>query len=217
MYEDLDKVAISVRSHKLLKQLLKENPRLEEIMRQSKNEIEALIGVRNWVLGELQSSPAAMKFYKGEETGHKAFKSLTWRDYAAIRLLDYIDNAGREFIDLNLRGSVAISNPIKQIWLAYTNGTGGAKPFFFNDMLHLFRQFSGKSKQKMPTKEKIKKWMNRYPSGLDSRIMRLRQENQERIVNIIIDKVDSGEIADSHFTFEPGMSREQKFLRVLEW
>jgi lysine 2,3-aminomutase len=217
MYEDLDKVAISVRSHKLLKQLLKENPKLEEIMRQSKNEIEALIGVRNWVLGELQSSPAAMKFYNGEETGHKAFKSLTWHDYAAIRLLDYIDNAGREFIDLNLRGSVAMSNPIKQIWLAYTNGTGGAKPFFFNDMLHLFRQFSGKSKQKMATKEKMKKWMSRYPSGLDPRIMRLRQENQERIVNIIIDKIDSGEITSSHFTFEPGMSREQKFLRVLEW
>ena len=32
---------------------------------------------------------------------------------AAIRILDYIDNAGREFPDLNLRGMIAVSNPIK--------------------------------------------------------------------------------------------------------
>ena len=57
----------------------------------------------------------------------------------------YIDNAGREFEDLNLRGQIAINNPIKAIWLAVTHGTGGAKPFFFEDMLRLFAQLSGRA------------------------------------------------------------------------
>ena len=51
---ELDKIAISVKSHMLLKQLLNENPVLEEIMRNAKNSTEALIGVRNWVLGKIK-------------------------------------------------------------------------------------------------------------------------------------------------------------------
>ena len=85
MHEHLDKIAISVRSHKLLKQLLKENPRLETIMRESKNEIEALVGVRKWALETLEISPTGLKFYTGEVSGHQAFTDLSWRDYAAPR------------------------------------------------------------------------------------------------------------------------------------
>jgi lysine 2,3-aminomutase len=49
-HQKLDRIAITVKSHRLLKQLLKENPVLEEIMRNAKNETEALVGVREWVL-----------------------------------------------------------------------------------------------------------------------------------------------------------------------
>lgn len=217
---ELDKIAITVKSHKLLKKLLKENPKLEEIMINAKNETEALVGVKNWVMEELQSRPEALKFYKKELDTHserKCFESLEWQDYAAIRILDYIDNAGREFPDLNLRGETAVSNPIKMIWLAVTHGTGGAKPFFFRDMLELFRQFSGKSKPHLPTREEVEQWMKRYPSGLDPRIIKLREENRERILKIIIRKIDEGEITDSIYAFAPGMSDEQKFLMALDW
>jgi len=44
--EELDKIALIVKSHKLLKKLLKENPKLEEIMRYARNETEALVGVK---------------------------------------------------------------------------------------------------------------------------------------------------------------------------
>ena len=216
--EELDKIAISVRSHKLLSQLLKENPRLDEIMSNSKNDIEALVGVREWVMDEMKShNPEALAYYQENKNGRQAFKTLKWRDYAAIRILDYIDHAGKEFPDLNLRGEVAISNPIKLIWLAVTKGTGGAKPNFFDDMLELFRQFSGKSERKIPSANKVKQWMKRYPSGLDPRIVKLREENRDRILNIIIRMIDDGEVNDSNYSFEDGMSRSQKFLKALAW
>ncbi|MCK4763461.1 MAG: hypothetical protein KAW12_14775, partial [Candidatus Aminicenantes bacterium] len=217
---ELDRIAITVKSHRLLKQLLKENPKLEEIMRNARNETEALVGVKNWVMEELQTRPEALKFYKNErlhQSARKGFESLGWSDYAAIRILDYIENAGREFPDLNLRGEIAVSNPIKMIWLAVTHGTGGAKPFFFEDMLHLFRQFAGKSQAQLPDREKVEKWMKRFPSGLDPRIIKLREENRDRILEIIIRKIDEGEIKSAKYRFEPGMSHEQKFLQVLEW
>ncbi len=215
--QKLDKIAISVKSHRLLKQLLKENPKLDEIMRNSRNETEALIGVRNWVLEDLKNNPDAYNYYKFKKTGISAFKKLKWKDYAAIRILDYIDNAGREFKDLNLRGEIAVSNPIKMIWLAVIYGTGGAKPYFFKDMLELFRQYRGEQVRKMPEKKEVKKWMDRFPAGFDPRIVKLREENRERIIKIIIEQIDNGEVKSSRFKFKEGMSYEQKYIQVLEW
>jgi len=214
---DLDKIAINVKSRKLLKKLLIENPKLEDIMRKARNETEALIGVKNWVLEELEASPVAMKFYKNELKGRRAFESLKWKDYAAIRILDYIDNAGREFKDLNLRDEIAVSNPMKMIWLAVTLGTGGAKPYFFEDMLELFRQFCGEKIRVVPEKKQVMEWMSRFPSGLDPRIIKLREENRDRILNIIIKKIEESKIISSRFRFNPNMSYEQKFIKALEW
>lgn len=214
---ELDKIAISVKSHMLLRKLLKENPTLDEIMRNARNETEALIGVRNWVLEDLKKNEDAYKFYKRVEFGRNAFEKLTWKDFAAIRILDYVDNAGREFDDLNLQGEKAISNPIALIWLAVNFGTGGAKPFFFEDMLQLFRQFTGKLERNTPSKSQVEGYMDRWSHGLDPRITKLREENRERILEILIDKMDSGEIKDSKYFFEKGLSQEQKFLKMLEW
>jgi lysine 2,3-aminomutase len=215
--EQLDSIAIDVRSHRLLKTLLKESPKLEEVMRNSKNEIEAHIGVRTWVLDELRERPQALAYYESKQNDRQAFEALSWSDYAAIRLLDYVDNAGREFVDLNLHGDMAVSTPIRQLWLAVNRGTGGAKPDFFWDMLHLLRQFSDRETRRIPTRDEVEGWMDRYPSGLDPRIVALRDENRERILNIIIDRMERGEIHSQKFTFEPGMSRDEKFHRGLEW
>lgn len=214
---DLDKVAISVKSHRLLKILLQENSSLEKIMNYSKTEIEALLGVRSWILEELEDNPSAMDFYKGKSNDGQSYQELAWRDLAAIRILDYIDHAGMKYCDQNLRGQEAISNPMKTIWLAVNRGTGGAKPPFFTDMIELFRQFRNENVPAHPTREEVEEWMERFPSGTDPRIIKLREENRDRIVNLIIDKMDAGEITDNKYCFSTDMSREQKFLKVLEW
>ncbi len=215
--QKLDQIAITVKSHRLLKELLRENPVLEEIMRNARNETEALVGVKHWVMDYIKTRPEAYSYYKREKQGREIFEKLSWQDYAAIRLLDYIDNAGQEYEDLNLRGELAVSNPVKMIWLAVAKGTGGAKPYFFEDMLFLFRQFRGNYNRQMPDREQLNDWMDRFPSGLDPRIVKLREENRDRIINILIDKMDQGEISAKNYKFDAKMSHEQKFLKVLEW
>ncbi len=84
-------------------------------------------------------------------------------------------------------------------------------------MLQLFRQFSGKNKLEIPSGKKLKEWMSRWCSGLDPRIIKLREENRDRILKIIIEKIDKGEISDSKFFFENGLPGEQKCLKALEW
>jgi lysine 2,3-aminomutase len=214
---ELDRIAITVKSHRLLQRLLQENPRLEEIMRKAMNETEALVGVRNWVLDEVRNRPSALAFYASKHPTREDFQALEWKDFAAIRILDYIDNAGREFHDLNLRGELAVSNPFRLLWLAVHHGTGGARPGFFEDMLHLFRQFSGAARRRPPTLEDVERWMERYPSGLDPRIVKLREENRERILGLIIDRMDRGEISSQRFQFQEGMTRAEKMAQALEW
>ena len=192
---DLDRVAISVKSHRLLLQLLSENPKLEKIMRYAKTEIEALIGIRTWVLETLADNQRALAYYRGE-LNQNPYEILNWNDVAAIRLLDYIDHAGMTYRDQNLRGVTAINNPVKMIWLAVNHGTGGARPPFFEDMIHLFRQFEEVETHKLPDHLLVEKWMSRFPSGLDPRIVKLREENRDRIINLIIDKIEVGEIVD---------------------
>lgn len=214
---ELDRIAINVKSRRLLNQLLEENPRLAEIMHGARNETEALVGVREWVLDVLRSRPRALAYYENEHPTREGFEALEWRDYAAIRLLDYVEHADREFVDLNLQGELAVSSPIKLIWLAVSKGTGGAKRDFFEDMLHLFRQFSGSEKREAPTREQVEKWMTRYPSGLDPRIVRLRGENRERILNLIVDGMERGEMGSGRYRFSPGLSRDEKLRLLLDW
>ena len=213
----LDQIAISVRAHKLLKELLKENPRLEEIMRSSRNETEALHGLRDWVEVELKRNAAAWQFYLRKKQDQETFQQLKWKDFAAIRLLDYIDHAGEKYVDQNIGGEIAITNPIKMIWLAVNFGTGGAKPGFFKDMLQLFRQFTNRTRRNEPNAQKIAEWMSRFPSGLDPRIVRLREENRDRILNVFLDKMETGEISDPRYQFPDEMSREERFNQMLEW
>jgi lysine 2,3-aminomutase len=214
---ELDQIAIDVRSRKLLNQLLDENPRLAEIIRGAQDETEALAGVREWVMDVLRSRPHALTYYEQEHSTREAFESLEWRDYAALRLLDYIENADREFVDLNLRGEVAVSSPIKLIWLADRKGTGGANRDFFEDLLYLFRQFSGRERRVVPTRELVEQWMARYPSGLEPRIVSLREENRDRILKLIIGGIDRGEIRGRRYRFPPGVTPEKKLETALGW
>jgi lysine 2,3-aminomutase len=215
--EILDRIAISVKSHKLLRDLLKENPKLDAIMRNSRNETEALVGFRKWVEKEFAGRQEAIRFFKSKKTVREQFEKLDWQDYAIIRLLDYIEHAGKEYSDLNLRGEIAVSNPIKLIWLAVHHGTGGAKPDFFKDMIELFRQLRGESSTFNPAPETVLEWMERYPSGLDPRITLLREENKERILNILVRRISESEEKGERFYFDEGMSEEQKLERARDW
>ena len=212
-----NRVAIDAKSHKLLKILLNENEKLKDFLKKSASELELLENIKKWALSELEKSPEARAYHKFEKTGRKQFEKLTWKDFATIRILNYIENAGREIPDLNYQGDIIVNNPFKLLWLAYNEGKGGAKADFFEDMIMLFRQFSGKIKYKKPAQKKVKEWMDKHPSGVDKKVIEIRKKNKERIINLFIDKIDKGIIKDPKFSFEPGLSRKQKVALMNEW
>jgi lysine 2,3-aminomutase len=216
-FRRLEKIAISVKSHRILRQLLKENPEIESLMHEANDKEAAVEAMRRWITPYFEKNPHAMAYYSNQEKGREAFDKLSWSDYGAIRLMDYIQNAGRIFEDLNLRGDLVGSNPIKYLWMAVKHGTGGANQHFFYDTLMLFRQIKGYSKREMPDRQKLQEWMNRHPSGLDEEIVKIRKHNRDRILKVIIEKMDAGELKSRRYQFSEGMSAEQKFLLASTW
>jgi lysine 2,3-aminomutase len=212
----LDKVGISVPSRKLLQSLLNENPRLRNILEESENPAEVIENIYRWMMELIEKRPAVAIYRRGK-AGIETFEKLDWRDYAIIRILDYIDHSGWEFPDPNLHGDTAVSNPFRILWLAAKKNTGGGNEDFFEDMLMMFRQLKGTLGSPSPNRDLLSEWMDRHPSGLDVDILEMRKLNRERILGIIINRMERGEISDQQFKFVPGITREQKFKQALEW
>lgn len=212
-----DSMLIGPKSQKILKKIFRENPKLEELLRTTATHEEFLKKMRTWAQAELSENPDAVKYYKKEAKGRAGSEKIRWKDYAAIRILDYLDYANLEYEDLNLRGVKDISNPFKMLWIAYHQGNGGTKAAFFADMLFLFRQFSGRLRRELPTKEQVLAWMDRHPSGLDENYIKLRKENKRRIIDYIIGLYDKGKVTTERYQLEWGLTYEEKYERIEKW
>lgn len=215
--EKVEAMEITPHARNILKKLLEENPELHALLDIARDEREVTDGIRRFAVKYLEGRRGALGYYQGEVQGREAMEQLNWQDMAAIRLLDYADHAGREYKDMNLRGKKIFIHPYKILWQAYKTGKGGAKGAFFKDMLELFRQFRGHSKRHLPSREQVLEWMDRFPSGLDSRIVMIRQKNKRRIIEILIRKMEKQEITSKRFILPEGVSYEEKVKLVESW
>lgn len=210
-------VKIDARSQRLVNLFLRENPEVEKIFTEADDEREVYAGLRKWILDQVGDDSMALSYYSEDVTGRKAYKQLKWSEFAAIRILDYIDHEGMEYVDPNRRGERYYNHSFRILWLAARYGKGGAKPAFFEDMLHLFRQANGKFQRNIPDAQKVREWMDRHPSGLDEQMVKMRQANKERIIRTLIRKMDEGEITSTVFVFDPSWSEEEKYNKMVEW
>ena len=98
----IEKINISTKSHRLKRTLLDENPGLEYIFTKAHDLEEALDDLRTWINSFLKERKTAWNFYRCKDDSRQAFEDLTWKEVAAIRILDYIDHTGLKVEDLNV-------------------------------------------------------------------------------------------------------------------
>ncbi|MDX9941327.1 MAG: KamA family protein [Bacteroidales bacterium] len=213
----VEAMEVTPHAKNVLKKLLEENPELHALLDIARDEQEVSDGIRRFAIKYLEGRPEALAFYKGDVQGRESMEKLNWQDIAAIRLLDYADHAGREYKDLNLRGRKIYIHPYKILWQAYKTGKGGVKAGFFKDMLELFRQFRGHTKLHLPDREQVLEWMERFPSGLDPRIVKIREVNKRRIINILIGRMEKKNITSKRFALPEGISHEEKVKLLEGW
>ena len=127
-------VSIDPRSQRLVNLFLQENKELEPILLDSDDEHEVYANLRKWILDQIDEDSITLKYYSGDITGREAFSKLRWSEFAAIRILDYIDHEGMEYVDPNLRGERYYNHLVRTLWLAAKYGKGGGKPAFFEEI-----------------------------------------------------------------------------------
>jgi lysine 2,3-aminomutase len=210
-----EKQALTVRSLTIVKKILAENQDINNIFTTAISYDEAKTNFKNYLLDYVNSIPSVANYYFKDDTTE--INKLSWKDTGIIRLLKYIENEGSSYNDPNRNNNIEISNPIKNLYNAIKYGKGNSSMDFFLDMLFLFRQINGRLKQKLPSEQKVKHWMTKYPSGLSERIIEVRKENKKRILNVIINELTSGEQTSKRYVFDEGMTQEEKYKKALLW
>jgi len=59
--------------------------------------------------------------------------------------------------------------------------------------------------------------MDRYPAGTETQMTDNRNRNRDRIISIIVRLIDKGETGSHEFTFNEGLSKEEKTALVEKW
>lgn len=86
----------------------------------------------------------------------------------------------------------------------------------FVDIFYLFNLID-KTEVDSVVPKPIESFMKRWASGLDKRVKEIRRENKDRILHLLVQKIETRKQSSSRFSFEEGISYDQKLERVSEW
>ncbi len=127
-----------------------------------------------------------------------------------------IDYEGKEIHELSTDTQIRIST----LSLLYSFLTGNLENDMevdaFLDIFHLFKHLL-QHNQPQPSMNRVKAWTERWPSGLNEEVQKIREQNKGRIIHALIQKIENRKSTTSRFQFPEGISYEDKFRRVNEW
>ncbi len=197
--------------------LMTVHPALRQTINDSVSYSDFLQNLKSMALSFLSMNSAIENINTYIQSGINGMLELNWRNLAAIRVLDYINNTGRELVDSNDGKRRFINEPFKPLWefIAYGNVIAGND--YYVDIYQLFRQLTGVLKPKTPDRSEVEEWMDRHPSGLEERIIEMREINKKRILSIIIQRIDDGLVKSERYKFSPDMTWNEKYKLALQW
>ena len=87
----------------------------------------------------------------------------------------------------------------------------------FIELFQLFKRLQGETVP-LPSPQRIKSRNDRWATGLDEEVREERDENKERMLHLLIQKIENRKSKPSvRFHFEAGMSYEEKYELVSKW
>ena len=195
---------VVIQKSNIINTIIRENIDIVDLFYKAGNLKKAKESLRKYILKNMRKE---VSYYYNN---YLNIDNLKWEEYASIRLLDYIDNDGLILKDQNLKGIEVVSEPITLLYNVIVHNRPASKSFLL-DMLYLFRQYNGKLKQNIPSQSRVLEWMERYSSGLESDIIRMREENKRRIIGKIVKKIELGEINKIGYKFSAEASFKEKY------
>ncbi|WP_294593165.1 KamA family protein [uncultured Bacteroides sp.] len=157
---------------------------------------------------DAQAFKASLSEYIG---GHPQAESEAGKQ---IRLLIEFD--GQDVYELSTEKQLSIST----LSMLYSFLTRQWEEETETDLyIDLFQQFKRlqQSTPALPSGQKIKALTERWPTGLDEDVLLIRKQNKERMLHILVEKIEHRKNPTSRFYFKEGLSYEEKLSLVREW
>ena len=133
-----------------------------------------------------------------------------------IRLL--IQHDGQTVRELSTGTNIPI-NTIGQLYQFLTGNLDNKEieTDAFIDLYVLFKQLN-QSTDPLLSSQEIQDYASRWTNGLEKAVMNARKENKERMLHLLIQKIDNRKSRhSSRFHFDSELSYEEKYRLVSEW
>lgn len=86
----------------------------------------------------------------------------------------------------------------------------------FIDLFYLFKRLDA-PEIPLPSPQRIKSRTERWATGLDEEVMELRAQNKERMLHVLIQKIENRKSGSIRFKFDEGLSYDEKYQLVSQW
>lgn len=125
---------------------------------------------------------------------------------------------GKEIYELSTEQNIQIQT-LSLLW-RFLKGETADSSIKVDLLIDLFYQFKGLTEPtpEKPTIIKIKSRTERWSTGLDEDVIRIREENKERMIHLLIQKLENRKTPyQSRFQFPAGISEQEKYDLITEW
>jgi lysine 2,3-aminomutase len=208
----------------IVDQIRTENPVITSYCSDIRLDDDALVDrMRNHYQERMRNErPDAWAYYNGTKNSDADFFSLTWRDFAFIRMMDYLDHENHRYSDGFKHGKAVVSRPIGNLRMALLGLPHKANADHLEDMLNLLRQLNGTNRPDLPSRQQVLDWMGRHPSGLDKQVVAWRNRNKHRIVDLLVERIlRESAVTDPTnsgiYRLDPAMDKTAARKHVLRW
>ena len=130
------------------------------------------------------------------------------------RLLEY---DGRVVHELSVGEDVKVET-LALLWRFLSGRMEGEEisPDFALELYHQFSRLHDGSSG-VPEKEDVLRWMRRWPDGLNEQVRAIREANKERIMALLVRKIEHRPASSGRYVFSEGCSEAEKLGWVRRW
>lgn len=136
----------------------------------------------------------------------------------AACILNLIKNDGMVVQELSTGEEIKIETVTALwIWLKGVAPDDTVSVDFALDMYYQLARMVNLHYKSPPSEATVKRWMQRWPGGMDDEVKIIRRKNKDRIIRCLIDRIETHQAASNRYFFQEGMSYEEKYDKVKEW
>lgn len=130
------------------------------------------------------------------------------------RLLEY---DGRVVHELSVGEDVKVET-LDLLWRFLSGRMEGEEisPDFALELYHQFSRLHD-APSGVPEKEDVLRWMRRWPDGLNEQVRAIREANKERIMALLVRKIEHRPASSGRYVFPEGCGEAEKLGRVRQW